>query len=122
MRSIKSGILLGVSAILLASSGPALAQGPETCGDFTVAMIPDTQNYVDYRHQKAAGFPFDASEQYYEQMRWVADHARSAGGDIVFATHMGDVWQHYSQWMDPGHAARGFKWIPNGGSEVAMSP
>jgi hypothetical protein len=122
MRSITSGILLGVSAILLASAGPALAQGPGTCGDFTVAMIPDTQNYVDYRHQKAAGFPFDASEQYYEQMRWVADHARSAGGDIVFATHMGDVWQHYSQWMDPGHAARGFKWIPNGGSEVAMSP
>ncbi|UZK67043.1 serine/threonine protein phosphatase [Sphingomonas sp. M1-B02] len=85
-------------------------------------MIPDTQNYVDYRHQKWSGFPFDAVEQFYAQMQWVAANARSAGGDIVFATHMGDVWQHYSEWMDPEHAARGFKWIANGGSEVAMSP
>ena len=90
---------------------------------FTVAMIPDTQNYVDYRHQRTAGFPFDAVEQYYAQLQWIADHARSNGGDIVFATHVGDLWQHYSEWMDPGHEARGFKWMPNHyGSEVAVSP
>lgn len=92
------------------------------CGDFTVAMIPDTQNYIDYRHQMWSGFPFDAAEQFYGQMRWVADNARSNGGEIVFATHVGDVWQHYSAWMDPAHAARGFGWIPNSGSEVARSP
>lgn len=90
---------------------------------FTVAMIPDTQNYVDYRHQKWSGFPFDAVEQYYAQLQYVADHARSNGGPIVFATHVGDLWQHYSEWMDPVHEARGFKWMPNlYGSEVARSP
>ena len=114
------------AAALAVVSCPALAdesgyrQGD--CGEFTVAMIPDTQNYVDYRHQKWSGFPFDATEQLYQQMRWVADNARSNGGDIVFATHVGDVWQHYSEWMDPAHEARGFRWISNGGSEVAMSP
>lgn len=105
-----------------ASAGSAKGYRQGNCGEFTVAMIPDTQNYVDYRHQKWSGFPFDATEQFYEQMRWVADNAESVGGGIVFATHMGDVWQHYSEWMDPAHAARGFKWMPNGGSEVAMSP
>jgi len=93
------------------------------CGKFTVAMIPDTQNYVDFRHQKDFGFPFDAVEQFYEQMMYVAENARSNGGDIVFATHMGDLWQHYSEWMDPEHEARGFKWMPNlHGSDVAIPP
>lgn len=110
------------AALLAASSASAKPSAQGNCGEFTVAMIPDTQNYVDYRHQKWSGFPFDAAEQLYAQMRWVAGNAKSAGGDIVFATHVGDVWQHYSAWMDPGHAARGFKWVPNGGSEVAMSP
>ncbi|MDT7529435.1 serine/threonine protein phosphatase [Sphingopyxis sp. SE2] len=113
-------------ALLAALAGPASAAAAEaprrTCGEFRVAMIPDTQNYVDYRHQKWSGFPFDAVEQFYGQMRWVAENSAGAGGDIVFATHVGDVWQHYSEWMDPAHAARDFKWIPNGGSEVAMSP
>ena len=122
------GVLAFGTAIALAGSAaipsPANAKGYRQgdCGAFTVAMIPDTQNYVDYRHQTWSGFPFDATEQFYEQMQWVAGNAKSAGGDIVFATHMGDVWQHYSDWMDPTHAARGFKWIPNGGSEVAKSP
>lgn len=117
--------LLAVSAVPVAI--PAAAAGADgyrqgECGDFTVAMIPDTQNYVDYRNQKWSGFPFDAVEQFYQQMRWIGDNAQSAGGDIAFATHVGDVWQHYSEWMDPIHAERGFQWMPNGGSEVAMSP
>jgi hypothetical protein len=92
------------------------------CGQFTVAVIPDTQNYVDHRHQKWAGYPFDAIDQFYRQMWWVAANARSAGGDIVFATHVGDIWQNYSEWVDPEHVARGFKWMPNSGSETAISP
>ncbi|GFE80228.1 hypothetical protein GCM10011487_22280 [Steroidobacter agaridevorans] len=116
-----------ILALLLAAALPATAAQAEGyrqghCGEFTVAMIPDTQSYVDYRHQAWSGFPFDAIEQFYAQMWWVATNARSSGGDIVFATHVGDVWQHYSEWMDPAHAARGFKWMPNGGSETAMSP
>ena len=112
--------LLACTLVAAPATASGYRDGP--CGDFTVAMIPDTQNYVDYRHQKWSGFRFDAVEQYYQQMRWIAANARSAGGDIVFATHVGDVWQHYSAWMDADHAARGFKWIPNGGSEVARSP
>lgn len=114
------------SALLIVAALPATASAQDhrrtACGEFTVAMIPDTQNYVDYRHQEWSGFPFDAVEQLYQQMRWIGENAESSGGDIVFATHVGDIWQHYSEWMDPAHAARGFKWIPNGGSEVARSP
>lgn len=116
---------LASAAVVMATAAGAQAAGYRSgdCGEFTVAMIPDTQNYVDYRHQKWSGFPFDAAEQYYAQLWWVGERAAGAGGDIVFATHMGDVWQHYSEWMDEGHAARGFKWMPNfGGSEVAASP
>lgn len=113
-------VLIAAAALPAAAGASEYRQGD--CGEFTVAMIPDTQNYVDYRHQKWSGFSFDAVEQLYRQMRWVADNAKSSGGDIVFATHVGDIWQHYSEWMDPEHAARGFEWIPNGGSEVARSP
>jgi hypothetical protein len=122
---LKSTIVAMAAALV--ATAPISAKAADyrqgDCGDFTVAAIPDTQNYVDYRHQKWSGFKFDATEQLYEQMRWIADNSKSAGGDIVFATHLGDVWQHYSKWMDPGHAKRGFKWMANiGGSEVAMSP
>jgi 3',5'-cyclic AMP phosphodiesterase CpdA len=74
---------------------------------FTIAVIPDTQNYTDYTHQKAAGFPFDASQIFLEQMSYIAAHAQSAGGDIAFVTSMGDIWQHQTAWMDPAHEARG---------------
>lgn len=123
MKIVKAALpmLLAAAAIVPASSA-ASGYRDGDCGDFTVAMIPDTQNYVDYRHQQWAGYPFDAIEQFYKQMWWVAENAESAGGNIVFATHVGDVWQHYSEWMDPEHSARGFKWMPNGGSETAMSP
>lgn len=116
------GAALLAGAVLPAAAAGAADYRQGDCGEFTVAMIPDTQNYVDYRHQKWSGFPIDGVDQFYQQMRWVGENARSTGGEIVFATHVGDVWQHYSEWMDPGHAARGFQWMPNGGSEVARSP
>lgn len=114
-----------VVALALLPAAPAEAAGYRdgNCGTFTVAVIPDTQNYVDYRHQKWSGYAFDAVEQFYGQMQYIAANARSNGGDIVFASHVGDLWQHYSEWMDPEHEARGFKWMPNlYGSEVARSP
>lgn len=120
----RAAVVVAAGLLALAAGGAQAAgyrQG--SCGLFTVAVIPDTQNYVDYRHQKAAGFPFDAAEQFHAQMDYIADNARSAGGDIVFATHLGDVWQHYSAWMDPEHAQRGFKSMPNAmSSEVAEGP
>jgi hypothetical protein len=80
---------------------------------FTIAVIPDTQNYIDYKQQRAAGFPFDAADLFLEQMTYLAANARSQGGNIVFATSVGDVWQHSSLEMDPDHVARGFKRVPN---------
>jgi hypothetical protein len=80
---------------------------------FTIAVLPDTQGYLDYTHQKAAGFPFDAREILFAQMRWVADHVESAGGDIAFVTQLGDVWQHYTRAIDPAHEARGMRRVAN---------
>jgi hypothetical protein len=94
--------LLG-AAISLTMISEALAE------PFTIAVIPDTQNYVDYKNQRAEGFAFDASTQFLEQMAYVAANLKSAGGDIAFVTALGDVWQHQTLAIDPEHAARGFK-------------
>ncbi len=88
---------------------PALAKDTS----FTIAVIPDTQNYMDYSHQKAEGFPFDANEQFLAQMRFIAANVESAGGDIAFVTSVGDVWQHQTLPIDPAHAARGFTRLAN---------
>jgi hypothetical protein len=61
---------------------------------FTIAMIPDTQNYVDYSHQMNEGFAIDAADLFVEQLAWVAERARSKGGDIAFVASVGDTWQH----------------------------
>lgn len=80
---------------------------------FTIAVVPDTQNYVSYDHQQAEGFPFDACQQLFTQLRFIADNLRSAGGDIALVTALGDQWNHQSVRIDPAHAARGFNWVPN---------
>src|SRR3546814_6916467 len=46
-------------------------------------------------------------------MEYIARNARSAGGDIVFATAVGDIWQHGSKPIDAKHAAMGQKSISN---------
>ncbi|NYI23636.1 serine/threonine protein phosphatase [Sphingobium indicum] len=100
-------ILLLLSALFGASQYAAHAED----GQFTVAVIPDTQYYTDFQHQTDAGFPFDARELFFDQMRYIAANAQSAGGDIAFATALGDVWQHPSERMPAEYAARGFKHI-----------
>ena len=103
-----------LAALTPACIAPAFAAGatkPETT--FTLAAIPDTQNYLDYSHQTAEGFPFDANELFYAQLRYVARNLKSQGGDIAFVTALGDVWQHATLEIDPAHAARGFKAAPN---------
>lgn len=86
-RWMASVVLLGLAA------WPLWAEG----GKFTVAVIPDTQNYSDYRYQTANGWPIDQAAIFAEQMDWVADNAVSNGGAIAFATHLGDVWQNYGE-------------------------
>lgn len=90
-------------AVLAGAAAPAVSNPT-----FTVAVIPDTQNYIDYKHQRAEGFPIDAREMFFDQLAFIARNARSQGGAIVFATALGDVWQHIpSDQPDPVHARMG---------------
>jgi hypothetical protein len=79
---------------------------------FTIAVISDTQNYVDFTRQKAEGYPIDAAELFIEQMSFLAANSEKMGGDIAFATSVGDVWQNYEIGMDEGHKGRGLKQLP----------
>lgn len=49
-------ILICTLALTLCTPGLAMPSD----GKFTIAAIPDTQNYMDYTHQTAEGFPFAA--------------------------------------------------------------
>jgi hypothetical protein len=115
---MKRSIASFVSVLVLAAS-PAQAADPHS---FTIAVLPDTQNYMDYTHQKAENFPFDASELFLGQMKYVAENLQSRGGDIAFVTSLGDVWQHQSLKIDPEHEARGFKVVPNAVLDAHFAP
>lgn len=78
-------------------------------GKFTIAVIPDTQNYMDYTHQTVEGFPFDARQMFFEQMEYIAVNVESQGGEIAFVTGLGDVWQNQTMTIDPDHYMRGFR-------------
>lgn len=103
-----------------ASHQLAPAAAAETA--FTIAVIPDTQNYLDFTHQTAEGFPFDASELFLEQMAYIAENLQSEGGRIAFVTSLGDVWQHQSLEMDAEHIARGFRKVPNPILDAHLAP
>ena len=124
MKSLFLNFLLIGGLVLNAVGSPAFA-APEESSTFVIAVIPDTQNMVDYSHQQgqptAGGkpFPFDASEQFLGMMRYIAGRSTNRGGDIVFAAAVGDVWQHQTEVIDQDHAARGFAHNPR--SPLAMS-
>ena len=100
--------LLVAGSLFVASCGQ-LEQEVDRSQSFTLAVIPDTQNYTDYSHQKKEGFALDASELFIEQMQFIADNAVTNGGDIAFVAAVGDVWQHQNKLIDPEHEERGFK-------------
>lgn len=105
-------LLLGLLALLLgaaAQTPPAADPGAR----FRIAVIPDTQHYMNYKHQTVTGFPFDATELFRDQMRFIAANSVSQGGDIVFATAVGDVWEHQSLEIDPESQALGIRRIDN---------
>ena len=87
----------------LLPAGLALAQS------FTIVMLPDTQNYVDFTHQKSAGFAVDGRELYLRQMEHIASKGLSNGGDVVFVAAVGDVWQHALRGTDAEHEKRGVR-------------
>ncbi|WP_206243841.1 metallophosphoesterase [Novosphingobium terrae] len=102
-----------LAATALACTSTMALAAPAASNSFTIAVIPDTQNYIDYTHQKEAGFAFDARAMFLEQMHYIATRLKSAGGDVAFVDSLGDTWQHQSLDIDPAHAARGFKRVPN---------
>jgi len=71
--------LLAVLAI-----GLALAPAATAWADFTLVLIPDTQNYAEK-------FP----ETYLTQTRWIRDIVREK--NVKFAIHLGDIVQHAAQ-------------------------
>src|SRR3990167_8500933 len=74
---------------------------------FTVVVIPDTQNYVDYTLQRNEGFALDSAGLFIAQMEHVASKAESKGGAVAFVAAVGDVWQHVLTNADTAHFARG---------------
>ncbi|HWU01416.1 MAG TPA: serine/threonine protein phosphatase [Novosphingobium sp.] len=75
---------------------------------FSVAVICDTQNYVDHNNQREAGFPLNAREMLWDMMTHIARQAQANGGDIAFVTGLGDNWQHPSvSGPDAQHAVAG---------------
>ncbi len=79
---------------------------------FTIAVIPDTQNYLDYVRQKDEGFGIDGADLFVEQMQFIADNTTARGGEIEFVTSVGDVWQNFDRTIDPAHYERGMRQIP----------
>ncbi|MCH7860826.1 metallophosphoesterase [Sphingomonas sp. NPDC092331] len=124
MRFQHCAALLALALSSAASIAPVTAQqaAKHDPGSFTIAVIPDTQNYLDYAHQTEAGFPFDAREIFYDQMAYIARNAQSEGGEIAFAVGVGDVWQHATGRMDDAHARMGLKAIPNKLADSILAP
>ena len=93
-----------LALLLLLACRSAIASADNS---FTLAVIPDTQNYIDFRHQRAKGFEFDAADLFIQQMRYVAGRSVTNGGDIAFVAAVGDVWQHQTKTIDEDHLQRG---------------
>ena len=103
MRTIVPRVLLILASLL--PLGSVLAQ------PFTIVMLPDSQNYVSFTHQKSAGFALDGRDLYLRQMEHIASKGVSNGGDVVFVAAVGDVWQHLLRGTDPEHESRGIRAI-----------
>jgi 3',5'-cyclic AMP phosphodiesterase CpdA len=116
---LRRSLMAGAIAVIASCATPAgeIAQAPATSTSprvFTLAVLPDTQNYLDHTHQKEAGFPFNARELLFEQMRFVESRLVANGGDIAFVTSVGDVWQNSSEGFDEGHARYGVRPVAGG--------
>lgn len=124
MSALAVMTLLGCARPELKIESDSPSALPAVSSRFSIIAIPDTQNYLDYTHQKSSGFALDAVAQYTQQMRYIAAHAQSNGGDVAFVTHLGDVWQHQTKMMDDEHKAAGFEAVPNKwfASELKVAP
>ncbi len=81
----------------LAESNKQYDSGKIVLNDsFSIALIPDTQSYLDFRCQKGflKKFPINQYEIYFRQMQFIADNSVSNGGIFSFAIHLGDIVDH----------------------------
>ncbi|HTP26801.1 MAG TPA: hypothetical protein VMK12_14255 [Anaeromyxobacteraceae bacterium] len=126
----RPSFLIATLAVLLPSLGTAdngsacrsTGEEPGCRRTFTVAVIPDSQNYLDFTHQTAQGFPFDASTILDQQIQYVADNAMGSGGSIAFLSDVGDTWQHQSLDIDPDSVAKGYSAIYNPWFSPTLAP
>lgn len=67
--------------------------------EFTIAVIPDSQNYTDYRYQTNSTPPFaiDFVDVYRHQIEYIVKNSVSNGGEITFAIHLGDNVLHQGE-------------------------
>ncbi len=119
MRLTARNILIAPLLAALVAAGACATRGPDApvASTFTIAVIPDTQNYIDYRHQQAEGFALDGTDLFIAQMEDIA-----ARKDVVFVAAVGDVWQHSSIKVDPEHAARGLGAVDNPLLDPSLAP
>jgi len=75
---------------------------------FSIVVIPDTQNSIDYSRQKSSGFAINSNDIFIEQMKDIAKRSKANGGNLAFVTSVGDIWQHQTLRIDPEHHQRGF--------------
>jgi len=92
-----------ICSLIIIASCTSGKTSPDQEQSFTLIMIPDTQNYLDYRHQKTQGYSLDGSSLFIQQMEYIAQRR----SDISFVASVGDVWQHYVNHSDPAHRERG---------------
>lgn len=104
-------------SLLLLCGGCVTGTEPRVPAPFTIAVIPDTQNYLDYRHQADQDFALNGKALFLRQMEDIAGRE-----DVVFAAAVGDVWQHSSIEVDPAHAERGKGAIENPYLGPALAP
>ncbi|MCC3860967.1 hypothetical protein [Pseudemcibacter aquimaris] len=108
IKAITNFMFLFVIAVVLSGCDDR----QEIDDKFTIAVIPDTQYYVDFTRQKNEGYPINAADLFIQQMEYVAVNSEQNGGEIVFTTAVGDIWQNYEIGMDEAHKKRGLKQLP----------
>ena len=66
---------------------------------FTIAVIPDSQNYVNYvtNNSETSSYPINQVDFFYNQMQFIADNSVKSGGNIAFAVHVGDFVSHWGK-------------------------
>ncbi len=105
--AVLSFVLLFTACV---GSGPVKTEARDT---FTLVVIPDTQNAIDFTRQKNEGFAIDSSDIFIAQMEHIASRSIANGGDVAFVASVGDVWQHSTSNVDDEHFARGVTAIEN---------